>query len=161
MYRKYGDKVAMYVVYIREAHPSDGWQMRKNERDGVLFKQPKSLMERIKVASSCQAGLKIDMPIIVDKMDNKAEKDYAAWPDRLYVIDLEGKIAYKSGPGPRGFKPRVAEPVVKKLAARVKDDIKKGPAPAGEENDVKDTPKDDSAKDDAPDKKPAAGSDAK
>jgi hypothetical protein len=27
-------------------------------------------------------------------------------PDRLYVIDRNGRVAYKSGRGPRGFKPQ-------------------------------------------------------
>jgi hypothetical protein len=27
------------------------------------------------------------------------------WPDRLYVIARDGRIAYKSDPGPFGFKP--------------------------------------------------------
>jgi hypothetical protein len=31
------------------------------------------------------------------------EKDYSSWPDRLYVVDQDGKVAYKGGPGPQGF----------------------------------------------------------
>jgi len=38
---------------------------------------------------------------------------YTAWPDRLYVIDAEGRIVYKSRPGPFGFK---IEPVAEALA---------------------------------------------
>ena len=29
---------------------------------------------------------------------------YAAWPDRLYVVGVDGKIAYQGGPGPGGFR---------------------------------------------------------
>jgi len=36
-------------------------------------------------------------------MDNKVEKDYSSWPDRLYVVGQDGKVAYKGGPGPGGF----------------------------------------------------------
>jgi len=43
------------------------------------------------------------------------EKDYAGWPDRLYVIDGDGKIAYKGAPGPRGFKPDEIPAVLDKL----------------------------------------------
>ena len=25
-----------------------------------------------------------------------------AWPDRIYIVDAKGIIAYKGGPGPRG-----------------------------------------------------------
>jgi len=49
--------------------------------------------------------LGIEMPAIVDNFDDSTDKAYSGWPDRLYVIDREGKIAYKSAPGPFGFKP--------------------------------------------------------
>ena len=47
--------------------------------------------------------LGIQFPTLLDSMDNKAEKDYSSWPDRLYVVDQDGKVAYKGGPGPQGF----------------------------------------------------------
>lgn len=37
-------------------------------------------------------------------MDNGACEAYGAWPERLYVV-LDGKIAFKAGKGPRGYKP--------------------------------------------------------
>ncbi|HEV3316454.1 MAG TPA: deiodinase-related protein, partial [Candidatus Angelobacter sp.] len=33
------------------------------------------------------------------------ERAYTGWPDRIYLIDPLGKIAYKSKAGPFGFKP--------------------------------------------------------
>ncbi|MGA7302738.1 MAG: hypothetical protein WBX10_20640, partial [Candidatus Sulfotelmatobacter sp.] len=33
------------------------------------------------------------------------ERVYTGWPDRIYLIDAQGRIAYKSKPGPFGFKP--------------------------------------------------------
>lgn len=30
---------------------------------------------------------------------------YAAWPERLYLVDLGGRVAYAGGRGPFGFKP--------------------------------------------------------
>lgn len=77
--------------------------MQANVQQQILFTQPKTESERKKVAHSCVADLGIKFPTLVDNMDNKTEKDYSAWPDRLYVVDKEGKIAYKGGPGPRGF----------------------------------------------------------
>jgi len=38
-------------------------------------------------------------------MDNEAEEAYFAWPERLYVVDESGRVAYKGGVGPFGFKP--------------------------------------------------------
>jgi type I thyroxine 5'-deiodinase len=41
---------------------------------------------------------------VIDGFDNSTEKAYNGWPDRIYVIDSSGRIAYKSKPGPFGFK---------------------------------------------------------
>ncbi len=94
------------VVYIREAHPDDGWQTKANKRDKVIFIQPTKLAERNKVATVCSANLNLSIPFVVDKMDNKVNESYAGWPDRLYIVGKDGKIAYKGAPGPRGFKVR-------------------------------------------------------
>jgi type I thyroxine 5'-deiodinase len=92
-------------VYIQEAHPIDAWQIPSNERDRVLFTDPKTLDERTQVAGLCVRNLKIDLPAVIDGPDNAAERAYTGWPDRLYVIDRDGRVAYKSAPGPFGFKP--------------------------------------------------------
>jgi hypothetical protein len=47
--------------------------------------------------------LGIEYPAVVDDIVNTTERAYTAWPDRLYVIDRDGRIAYKSKPGPFGF----------------------------------------------------------
>jgi type I thyroxine 5'-deiodinase len=38
-------------------------------------------------------------------MDNRVDELYAGWPERLFVIGANGRIAYAGGPGPWGFKP--------------------------------------------------------
>jgi hypothetical protein len=48
-------------------------------------------------------------------MKNTAQKGYAGWPDRFYVIDKTGKVNYKGDQGPAGFKPGDAEAALKKL----------------------------------------------
>ena len=45
------------------------------------------------------------MPMVVDSMDDRVGHAYSGMPDRLYVIDRGGKVAYKGGRGPFGFKP--------------------------------------------------------
>ena len=78
--------------------------MPKNK---FLITDPKSLEERRKAAKDFAKSLNLSLPILVDEMDDGAEKAYAAWPDRLYVIDGDGKVALKGGKGPRGFQPAV------------------------------------------------------
>ena len=55
------------------------------------------------------AALHLKTPLVVDEIDNRVGETYAAIPDRLYVIDREGRIAYRGGPGPFGFNPSEME----------------------------------------------------
>jgi hypothetical protein len=114
MYNAYKDRVAVYIVYIREAHPTDGWQVRANERDGVLYEEPTDTAERKKVASDCAKAMKLTIPMLIDDEENTAQRAYAAWPDRFYIIGRDGKVAYRGEPGPRGFKPPAAEAALEK-----------------------------------------------
>lgn len=105
MAEHYGDRVAFRMVYIQEAHASDVWQLAVNERDEVVFENPKTIAERNDLAQICIRDLKVGFPAVVDGIDNAVEETYTGWPDRLVVVDADGKVAYKSGAGPFGFKP--------------------------------------------------------
>lgn len=102
-------------MYIREAHPSDGWQVPQNTKDGIIIKDPTTAEERRKVAKEFADQFKVSLPILVDSLDDAAGKAFAAWPDRIYVIDPTGKIAYKGEPGPRGFKVTDVPPILDRL----------------------------------------------
>jgi type I thyroxine 5'-deiodinase len=107
--------MAFYAVYIVEAHPTDVWQMKSNLKDNVLFANPKTDEERALVAGACVRKLGIKFPAVIDGIDNRTEVAYTGWPDRLYLIDRDGKVAFKSRPGPFGFKPDQLEAAIKKL----------------------------------------------
>jgi type I thyroxine 5'-deiodinase len=89
--------------------------MQSNVKDNVLFATPKTMEERSAVAGSCVRKLGIKFPAVIDNIDNKTEQAYTGWPDRLYLIDREGKVAFKSKPGPFGFKPEQLESAIKAL----------------------------------------------
>lgn len=97
------------MVYIKEAHPTDGWATPGNERAGISIADPKTYAERTDVAQKACTALKINLPCLVDGMNDAANKAYAAWPDRIYIVDAAGKIAVKGGQGPGGFAPSVTE----------------------------------------------------
>ena len=105
MKKAYKDRVEFLAVYVREAHPTDGWRSESNDRAGVVFAQPQSLAERIGIADQCCQSLHVTMPLLVDEIDDRVGHLYSGMPDRLYVIDRNGRIAYKGGRGPFGFKP--------------------------------------------------------
>ncbi len=105
MYQRYRDRAEFLFVYIREAHPSDEWQLDVNERDSVVIAQPASFDERREVAQVCTRDLLLTMPCAVDDMSDTVDNAYAAWPERLFVVDTHGRIAYAGGQGPFGFEP--------------------------------------------------------
>lgn len=109
LFRRYGDRARFLMVYVREAHPTDGWHMESNAPGAVNIEQPTSYAERVGVATQCQGRLDFGMPFLVDAIDDKVGATYSGMPSRLYVIDRDGKIAYKSGRGPHGFKPAEME----------------------------------------------------
>ena len=105
LYEQYGSQVEFLVVYITEAHPSDVWQTENNFRDKVVFASPRDEGERASLAGTCVRKLGIKIPALLDEFGNSTESAYTAWPERIYLIDRDGKVAYKSKPGPFGFKP--------------------------------------------------------
>ncbi len=97
------------MIYISEAHPTDGRQVPANRRAGVLIAQPKTIEERFIAAKQVQTVVGLKLPVAVDGMDDKIARDYAAWPDRIYIIGTDGKVRYKGKPGPGGFNSSEAE----------------------------------------------------
>ena len=103
------------IVYIQEAHSIDGWQLPVNVRQKVLFSDPRSDDERSHVATSCVRDLKIELPALIDDQRNSVERAYTGWPDRLYLIDRQGVVRFKSKPGPFGFHVQDLHEAVKSL----------------------------------------------
>jgi hypothetical protein len=106
---RYGDAVHFLAVYIREAHPEDGWIIPENRRSGVAVRDPTTDEERQRVAATCAVNLRMRMPMVVDRVDNAVASAYGGWPDRLYLIRADGRIAFRGGEGPFGFKPEELE----------------------------------------------------
>ena len=102
-------------MYILEAHPSDVWQTESNVKDKIVFASPRDTEERSQVAGTCVRKLGIKFPAVLDGFDNTTEKAYTGWPDRIYLIDRGNRVAYKSKPGPFGFKPAELEQALKQL----------------------------------------------
>jgi hypothetical protein len=117
IYQRFRDRVEFFVVYVQEAHPTDGWQTDSNLQDGVLFRQHQSYAEREEVAQTCSLDLHIGLPIIIEEMNNAIDEAYGAAPERLYLVGVDGKVAYQGGAGPHFFNldewERAIEAVVK------------------------------------------------
>ncbi len=68
-------------------------------------------------------NLGLSFPVLVDTLDDAVNKQYCGVPSRLYLIDSERRIAYKSGRGPFGFKPAELE---QSLIMLLQQDMKGG-----------------------------------
>ena len=84
-----------------------------------LVEEPLTIEERGDVASVCMTKMQlVGMPAVVDGMDNGVAKVYEAAPDRLYLIGKDGKVAFRGGRGPFGFRPDdLADAITKELGA--------------------------------------------
>ena len=109
LHAKYGDRVDFLVVYIREAHPEEGWVIRSNRDEGIRVRDPATDDARHKVATECALRLQIKLPVVVDAIDDSIASAYGALPDRLYLIGQGGGIAFQGEPGPFGFDPSALE----------------------------------------------------
>lgn len=115
IYQQYHEQVQFLTIYIREAHPIDGWWLGGGVMGAMIrmgvpdvatdLYDPKTIEERRAVAGQCAESLQYGIRTYVDEMDDAVSKAYAAHPTRLYLIDLEGRVVYAGGLGPYGFSP--------------------------------------------------------
>ena len=115
IFEEYQDQVQFLNIYIREAHPIDGWwlglRLTKNPvlryapKVSMDYYDPKDLDERRAVAGDCINALEYAIPTLVDKMDDQVNKTYAAWPTRLCLVGLDGRVVYAGGMAPHNYKP--------------------------------------------------------
>ncbi len=124
---KHNGDVEFLVVYIREAHPVDGWWLgdgaaglwlkTTGSKAAIDVYDPKTIEERQAVADRCAVELAYGIPTCVDEIDDHVSQAYAAMPTRLYLVGKDGRVAYAGGLGPWGFKPdELSEAIDKYLA---------------------------------------------
>lgn len=113
--KAYGDRVNFLCVYVDEAHPTDGSQSPKNIEDGILFARPTDADERAEIAAACMLRYNFAFPMALDSMENEVVARYNAMPERLYVLDANGRVTWKCGLGPHYFDPEGFESAVRSL----------------------------------------------
>ncbi len=118
-YQKHGDKIRFFTIYIEEAHPTDGWALPVNRAAGINHAQPTTTEERADIAEICAVRLDMKMPMLLGDIDNRVDRDYAAHPVRIFVIDADGKVFHRSGMGPRDLDVDGAITAIERLAGAV------------------------------------------
>jgi len=85
-----------------------------------LVQEPVSFSERLKLARQCTTAMKIkELPTLVDEINDGVGAAYSGWPDRLFLVGTDGRMAFSGGRGPFGFKPEL-------LAAAIEKELKAG-----------------------------------
>uniref|UniRef100_G3PEJ4 Iodothyronine deiodinase n=1 Tax=Gasterosteus aculeatus aculeatus TaxID=481459 RepID=G3PEJ4_GASAC len=97
--KDFGDVADFLVVYVAEAHSTDGWAFANN----IDINQHKTLEDRLSAAQILVEKEPL-CPVVVDDMSNVSAIKYGALPERLYVLQA-GKVAYKGTNGPWGYNP--------------------------------------------------------
>ena len=93
---------------MAEAEPSDGGRTDESclvhgRMDDVPSRA--TSLGHEEVATQCHDLLEMSMHVLVDGVDDRVGRAYSGMVDRLYVVDREGMVAFKSGRGPFWFNP--------------------------------------------------------
>eukprot|EP00484_Ammonia_sp_Unknown_P030907 CAMPEP_0197024842 /NCGR_PEP_ID=MMETSP1384-20130603/5325_1 /TAXON_ID=29189 /ORGANISM="Ammonia sp." /LENGTH=135 /DNA_ID=CAMNT_0042453299 /DNA_START=184 /DNA_END=591 /DNA_ORIENTATION=- len=112
LYSKYHAICNFVVIYIQEAHAVDEW---KDDENKVELLQHQSMQDKIK---ACEQLIEIwkaevegvdkaidegKLKIVCDEFDGRVEQAFNAYPERLYILDKDNKVALKGGYGPYYF----------------------------------------------------------
>jgi Iodothyronine deiodinase len=84
------DDVQFLLIYTREPHSR---QPLGPEFNFITISQPKSYEERVEYASTCQKKRNLDIPILVDTMDDNVQKAYGGLPNNVVIVGPDGKVA--------------------------------------------------------------------
>ena len=103
--QKFGDKIAVVVVYTIDAHPKTDvcpyidkeWVPEDNVRDAVLVRQPTTLEDRLKVARDFQRRFSDGATVLVDGMDNSAWIALGQAPNLGLLVDERGTVRLRQG----------------------------------------------------------------
>jgi thyroxine 5-deiodinase len=106
------------IIYIREAHASDGWKFDGNNYSFIRHhRDTRDRLNAVKVMTE-MANISQDQRVSIycDTMDNITNNLFRAWPERLYVLH-DQKILYRGGEGPDGYSIPSVDLVLKKHVA--------------------------------------------
>lgn len=85
LYQLYRDQgFEFFTIYVREPHP------------GEHYGPHKSWEQKLKFARDCRKQDGIQTSILVDDLQGTVHRLYGLMPNMIYIIDKNGKIAYKA-----------------------------------------------------------------
>jgi hypothetical protein len=93
LYHQYGDRVAFVFVNVREIfHHHKDFKWLYDDYDAS-----ESFAKRRHRVCRALDWIHLSMPAVMDGPDAAVDMRYHAWPTRLVVVDMQGRIAYYGG----------------------------------------------------------------
>lgn len=87
---KYKDRdVEFFVVYSKEPHAGERRYFKK-------YKQHTSYEHKKEYASELVRDFGMKVPVLIDDLDESVVMAFGRMPNMTFVVDKEGKIAYKA-----------------------------------------------------------------
>ena len=85
LYTEFRDQgFEFFTVYVREPHPAEHYGAHS------------SWNQKVRYARDCRAQDGIQTPVLVDDLVGSVHRLYGTLPNMIFVIDLDGRIAYKA-----------------------------------------------------------------
>jgi hypothetical protein len=85
LYKRYRDQgFELLTIYVREPHPGENYGPHK------------SWEQKLQAAKDCRQQDGIQNPLLVDDLDGTMHRRYASMPNMIYIVDKNGKVAYKA-----------------------------------------------------------------
>lgn len=85
LYRRYRDQGFEFLtIYVREPHPGENYGTHKTWE------------QKLQAAKDCRQQDGIQNPLIVDDLDGTMHRAYGSMPNMIYIVDKNGKVAYKA-----------------------------------------------------------------
>lgn len=96
---KYKDAFTYVVLYINEAHPSNGWYIGDE-----LYKiqNHMTIVDRQQAAKYLDDDLHPNVYVLLDNLQNRGQKIFGCKYERLYVLH-NNKVVYQGKNGPFGY----------------------------------------------------------
>ena len=102
---KFKEELGITIVYVVEAHPEKDIcpylgvvdVTDANLRDNILFRQPKSMAERIAIAGEFKKRYPLEGQVLIDSMDNKAWRTLGQSPNLALLVDVDKRVLLRQG----------------------------------------------------------------
>ena len=115
LYTKYNSVCNFIVIYLQEAHSSDGWNFKWNQEREIDILYHKKIDDKInacnqmidiwkdEVAGIDKAIELNKFKIVCDDIDCNVDQKFNATPERIIILDKDNTVAVKGAYGPLGF----------------------------------------------------------